>query len=385
MNKKLTAAAILAAMTLAVSASAFAATPEDEIKDLKQRLAALEAKLSTVEKTQASAPKTTPNITITGESRIRFQSTDYDTNALDGTEAWDLRQRLLLSAKINDHVKYNGRLEATFKNGANATTNNPRFNQNYFTISDVAGIDTMLIGRVPAAAGMNLNIGKPSDNDGFIVSKKVDRVTFTGFSLEEAGIHNTHLDGIYADFAMNKDSNLAIGFTRGEGVTAADYLPSTGTPVPQAKSFDIGAYTKLGKDLSLVGQYVDTSNSGAEDANAWAVQLVKGVTTKKVGTLSTNMTIVDKSKPHTQGYILGYRHIEHNGLWNGGAASPFNANNNAVSSTDNVKGIYLGYQNVLAKNTILTLEYQDLDNVETYAGYTDREAKIFQTHVQFFF
>ncbi len=371
MNKKLTAAAILAAMTLAVSASAFAATPEDEIKDLKQRLAALEAKLSTVEKTQASAPKTTPNITITGESRIRFQSAD-NSPALDGTNGWDLRQRLLLSAKINDHVKYNGRLEATFKNGANATTNNPRFNQNYFTISDVAGIDTTLIGRVPAAAGMNLNVGKPSDNDGVIFVKKVENTTFTAFSLEEAAAQ-THFDGLYADLAMGKDANLALGYTKGDKVSGT---------VPEAKSFDVGAYTKLGKDLSLVGQYVDTSNGGGiDDADAWAVQLVKGVTTKKVGTLSTNMTIVDKSKPHTDGYILSYRRVEKNGLWNQGVASPFSSNNSVVTNTDDVKGVYFGYQNVLAKNTILTLEYQDLKSVDTGA----EKDKIFQTHVQFFF
>lgn len=384
MNKKLTAAAILAAMTLAVSASAFAATPEDEIKDLKQRLAALEAKLSTVEKTQASAPKTTPNITITGESRIRFQSAD-NSGAVDGTKAWDLRQRLLLSAKINDHVKYNARLEATFQNGKKDTgTNTTRFNQNYFTISDVAGIDTTLIGRVPAAAGMNLNVGKPSDNDGVIFVKKVENTTFTAFSLEED--LNTHFDGLYADLAMGKDANLALGYTKGDKVSGT---------VPEAKSFDVGAYTKLGKDLSLVGQYVDTSNGGGiDDADAWAVQLVKGVTTKKVGTLSTNMTIVDKSKPHTDGYILSYRRVEANGLWNKGAASPFNANNGAypygpvgsITDTssylvDDVKGIYLGYQNVLAKNTILTLEYQDLKSVST----GDDKDKIFQTHVQFFF
>ncbi|MEM5769170.1 MAG: hypothetical protein AAGU32_12895 [Bacillota bacterium] len=373
MNKKLTAAAILAAMTLAVSASAFAATPEDEIKDLKQRLAALEAKLSTVEKTQASAPKTTPNITITGESRIRYQSADKDAlDKINGTNAWDLRQRLLLSAKINDHVKYNARLEATFQNGKKDTgTNTTRFNQNYFTISDVAGIDTTLIGRVPATAGMNLNVGKPSDNDGVIFVKKVENTTFTAFSLEED--LNTHFDGLYADLAMGKNANLALGYTKGDKVSGT---------VPEAKSFDVGAYTKLGKDLSLVGQYVDTSNGGGiDDADAWAVQLVKGVTTKKVGTLSTNMTIVDKSKPHTDGYILSYRRVEKNGLWNQGVASPFSSNNSVVTNTDDVKGVYFGYQNVLAKNTILTLEYQDLKSVDTGA----EKDKIFQTHVQFFF
>lgn len=367
MNKKLTAAAILAAMTLAVSASAFAATPEEEIQDLRARLAALEAKLQTVEKAQVSAPKTAPNINITGESRIRFQSAD-NSSVVDGTNAWDLRQRLYLNAKINDHVKYTGRLEATFKNGKNDNTN-PRFNQNYFTISDVAGIDTTLIGRVPAAAGMNLNVGKPSDNDGVIFVKKLENATFTAFSLEEAEA-NTHFNGIYGDLAIGKDANLALGYTKGDA-----------TSNPEAKSFDIGAYTKLGKDFSLVGQYVDTNNTGAPDAEAWAVQLVKGVTTKKVGTLSTNMTIVDKSKPHTDGYILSYRRVEANGLWNQGAASPFKNNNNAVSSTDDVKGIYLGYQNVLAKNTILTLEYQDLKSVST----GDDKDKIFQTHVQFYF
>jgi len=370
MNKKLTAAAILAAMTLAVSASAFAATPEEEIQDLRARLAALEAKLQTVEKAQVSAPKTAPNINITGESRIRFQSAD-NSPAVDGTNGFDLRQRLLLSAKINDHVKYNGRLEATFKNGVKDTsTNTTRFNQNYFTITDVAGIDKTLIGRVPAAAGMNLNVGKPSDNDGVIFVKKLENATFTAFSLEEAAA-NTHFNGIYGDLAIGKDANLALGYTKGDATTSN----------PEAKSFDIGAYTKLGKDFSLVGQYVDTNNTGAPDAEAWAVQLVKGVTTKKVGTLSTNMTIVDKSKPHTDGYILSYRRVEANGLWNQGAASPFNNNNNAVSSTDDVKGIYLGYQNVLAKNTILTLEYQDLKSVST----GDDKDKIFQTHVQFYF
>lgn len=361
MNKKLTAAAILAAMTLAATTSAFAATPEDEIKELKARIAKLESSMTTVEKKQ-SAPQTKPNITITGESRIRYQWGDEGT-AVDGTNAFDLRQRLYLGAKINDHVSYTGRLEATFKNGDSAT-GTTRFNQNYFTITDV-GVDKMLIGRVPAAAGMNLNVGKPSDNDGIIVVEKAGDVTFTAFALEEGA--NTQFNGIYAGMSLSKDVDVALGYTRGD----AD---------DKAQSFDIGAAYTFGKDYTLVGEYVDTDNDNLSDADAWAVQLVKGVTTKKVGTLSTNMSIVDKNKAHTEGYIIGYRHIEDNGLWNDAKASPFNANNNVWTTTDNTKGFYLGYQNVLAKNTILTLEYQDLEQVEGTV-----ENKVFQSHVQFFF
>lgn len=354
MKKKLTAA-ILAGLTLATMTPAFAAT-DAEVNDLQLRVAALE-------KSKQSAQK----ITITGESRIRFQTDDNDTAAIDGTSAFDLRQRLYLNAKVNDHVSYTSRLEATFQNGDNSK-GTTRFNQNYFTVTNF-GLDKMLIGRVPAAAGMNLNVGKPSDNDGIILVQKEGDVTFTGFVLEEVTA-DTQFNGIYAGMSLNKDTDVAIGYTQGDAVGGIE-----------AKSFDIGAYTKLGDDFSLVGEFVDTNNTGADDANAWAVQVVKGVTTKKVGTLSTNMTIVDKSKPHTQGYMLSYRRVEDNGLWANGVASPFNANNSAVSSPDNTKGIYLGYQNVLAKDTILTLEYQDLDNTTT----GDDKDKIFQTHVQFYF
>lgn len=372
MKKKLTAA-ILAAVTLAATMSASAATPEEEINALKQRIAQLEASMQMVEKKQTSAAKA-PNITITGESRSRYQWADEGT-AVDGTNAFDLRQRLYLSAKINEHVSYNGRLEATLKNGDSAT-GTTRFNRNYFTITDV-GIDKMILGRMPAAFGMSLNIDKGVDNDGIVLVQQAGKVTFTGFVLNEAD-KNIQFNGIYAGASLSKDVDMAVGYTEGDRCTIS------GTPYARAKSLDIGVAYKFGTDYTAVGEFVDTSNSdlaGVQDGNAWAVQVVKGLTTKKVGTLTTNLLIVDKDKPHTEGYIASYRRVEPNGLWARGLTSPFNNNNSTLTTTDNIKGIYLGYQNVVAKNTVFTLEYQDLENVSG-AGY---ENKIFQSHVQFFF
>lgn len=357
MNKKLTAA-ILASLTLAATTSVFAAPSDSEIQDLKLRIAALE-----------NSKQPASKITITGESRLRYQSSDEDH--LEGTNQFDLRQRLYLKAKINDQVSYTGRLEANFKTGT--SNGDTRFNQNYFTVKDF-GVDTMLIGRVPAAAGMNMNVSKPGDNDGVVLVQKAGEVTLTGFILDEA--KDTQFNGIYAGMNVGKNTDVAIGYTKGDAIVGT---------APEAKSLDIGVYTKLGDDISLVGTYVDTNNTGAADADAWALQVVKGVTTKKVGTLSTNMSIVDKSKPNTSGYMLGYRRVEANGLWNKGVAAPFNSSA-AYSSTvnnitDDVKGLYLGYQNVLAKNTVLTLEYQDLEKVSNGADVD----KLFTTHVQFYF
>lgn len=328
-------------------------------KEFGDELKALGVRVAILEKNQS-------NIKVTGESRIRYMDSDQDL--VDGTDSFDMRQRLYLNAKINDNVSYTGRLEATFKTGSN--NGETRFNQNYFTITDV-GIDKMLIGRVPALAGKTLNVGKPADNDGIILVQKAGDVTFTGFVLDED--HNTQFNGIYAGIDLGKNADLEVGFTRGDAVSATQ---------PQAETFDIGASVQLGKGYSFVAEYVDTDNKDAADGDGYAVQLVKGVKTTKIGTIMSGMNIVDKAKPHTSGFLIGYRELEDNALWNDGTASRFNKSTTLNGGeADNVKGMYYAFQHVLAKNTIFSLEYQDMEREDN----GDDVEKSLAAHVQFWF
>lgn len=336
-------------------------------KEFGDELKALGVRVAILEKNQS-------NIKVTGESRIRYLSDDADK--ITGTDKFDMRQRLYLNAKVNEHVSYTGRLEATFKDGL-ATDADVKFNQNYFTLTDV-GIDTALLGRVPAMAGKNLNVGKPSNNDGLILVQKAGDVTFTGFVLDEG--QNTQFNGIYAGIDLGKKADLEVGFTRGDAVSGN----------PETESFDIGASAQLGGGFSLVAEYVDTDLKnyvGDDNPSAFAVQLVKGVKTTKVGALMNGLNIVDKTKVHTSGFLVGYRKVEDNALWNGGAASRYSGStvlNSTIvgaNDVDNTKGMYYAFQNVLAKNTILSLEYQDLEVDSTGADYN----KTFAAHVQFWF
>jgi len=308
----------------------------DELKNLGVRVAALE--------------KNQPNVKVTGESRVRYLSDDVDTSTIQGTSAFDLRQRLYLNAKINDKVTYTGRLEATMKDAANTATT--AFNRNYFTIKDFMGIDTTMLGRQGAYVGKNMNVGKSSNNDGLIMSHKLGEVTLTGFALTEA--EDVHLNGIYAGANLGKNADLEIGYTNSDS---------------SQKSFDIGASVQFGNGFSLVGEFVDTNNEGNPDGQAYAVQLTYGVKTTKIGATSMGLNIVDKSKPHTSGFLIGYREIEEGSLALNGAASIFRGSavgpygaTSVYNDSSDVKGMMYAFQNVLAKNTILSLEYQDLED-----------------------
>jgi hypothetical protein len=303
-----------------------------------------------------------------------------------------MRQRLVLNAKINDKVSYTSRLEANFKNGDN-TSETVQFNRNYFTIKDFLGLDNMLIGRQGAYFGKNMLVGKSSNNDGIVMSKKLGNVTLTGFMLEEDSKSmvttaqpwhgDVSFNGIYAGMQLGKNADLEIGYTK------ADELDTSATASnPEAKSLDIGASVQFGKGFALVGEYVDTDNTDAPDGKAYAVQLTKGVKTTKIGATAAGMNIVDKTKAHTSGYLVGYRNIEANALAFGGKASIFSGsaptyNSVVTGSSDgnDVKGMTYAYQNVLAKNTILSLEYQDLQKESTGVDLD----KTFVGSIQFWF
>ncbi len=320
----------------------------DELKNLGIRVAKLE--------------KNQPKIKVTGETRFHYENHDADAYDLHGDDAFQWRQRLILNADISDKISYTARLEAKGTlDGDNGS--DVRFNRNFITVKDFIGVDKIMLGKQGAYAGKNMNVGKSSDNDGVALVHQAGDLTFTGFVFSEKS--DKQLNGIYAGTNLGKNADLEIGYTKADG--------------NDSKSFDIGAAVQFGNGFSLVGEFVDTSNdrAGVEDGRAYAVQLTKGVKTNKILSTFAGGNVVDKAKEHTDGFILGYRKIEANSLALGGGSSIYSksAGHETIvaphisTDSDDVKGWLLAYQNVVAKNTILSLEYQDLKAESTGAEF----------------
>ncbi len=315
----------------------------DELKNLGIRVAKLE--------------KNQPKIKVTGETRFHYENHDADAYDLHGDDAFKWRQRLILNADINDKISYTARLEAkgTLDGGDDVADRDLKFNRNFITVKDFIGVDKIMLGKQGAYAGKNMNVGKSGDNDGVALVHEAGNLTFTGFVFSEKN-DDIQFNGIYAGTNLGKNADLEIGYTKADG--------------NDSKSFDIGAAMQFGNGFSLVGEFVDTSNDrGAiEDGRAYAVQLTKGVKTNKILSTFAGGNVVDKAKEHTDGFILGYRKIEKNSLALGGGGSIYSgsAAHSNLDSND-VKGWLLAYQNVVAKNTVLSLEYQDLKTESTGA------------------
>lgn len=346
-----------------------------ELNNLGVRVAKLEAKQS--------------NIKMTGESRIRYSSSDNDNPGVAGTNGFDWRQRFYLSSDVNEKVSYGARLEATGLFGGNATstatasagevnsTNNSlKFNRAFFAVKDLVGFDKVTVGRF-GSYGLTYGLlnGKTSNNDGVIAEKKIGSVTFKGMFADEGLNSEVALYSLYFNPSKVTELNASYLSTNMSGATAYD-----------TDSYDFGVKTKVGK-LTLTGEYVTTDKYAAltDDAKAWAVQL----TTGNGAIFYPAVNIVNPAKANTQAFAVSYRNIEAGAL--PGGLSQFTASANGaynssaaltgVTDANNVKGFFYTYQNVLAKNTVLSIEYQDLEKESTGQKFD----KTVNAHVQFFF
>lgn len=334
--------------------------------------------------------KNASKIKIEGESRLRYSWNDSSNTlgatAADGTAAYDWRQRLHLSAQVTPDIKYTGRMEATGTMGAAASATT--FNRNFFTISNKLGMDQILVGKMGLYNGKFLAVGKSSNNDGVAINTKVGALDLNAFWTAQAA--NTDFKGIYLS-KTNKNFDFGVGYLAADataGSTAKDaFQPGTlgwNTAATASTALDFGTWIGLTSHVNFVGEYVKTDAENAVDGNAYAAQLSYTTGKTPIKAFFSTKDIVNKANAHEQGVAVSYRSVETNGLPAKGAYGQFGSIHSTSfgsASQDNVKGWYVGYQNVLQKNVLLNVEYQDL-KVESTGADLNKTAT---AYVQFYF
>ena len=330
----------------------------------------------------AKLEKNASAIKVEGESRLMYSYNDKYTNnaAIAGSNAFEWRQRLHLNADITPDVKYTARLEA--KSNAGTAANTVAFNRNFFTISNKLGLDNIQVGRIGHYSGRYFAVGQTSNTDGIIANDTWGTVKANAFWT----VKQTNVDykGIVLTVPYAKKAEFDFGY-----LDTDSYAGGATAAYPASQALDFGVWFELSKGLNLVGEYVDTDADGvAVDGKAWVAQLsynwVSKMPTKK---FFSTVNVVDIKKAHDQGVVVSYRDVETNGLPGKGAYGQFGSPtaNSFYDATradrDNIKGVYVGYQNVMMKNILLNLEYADL---KSKTG-TTVDDKMYAAYVQFFF
>jgi len=328
------------------------------------------------------------------ESRLRFAGDNNNASNKQGSGAFDFRQRVYFNGAVNDKTTYAARLttgDVTFGSGTSAAVS---FDRMYFTFSDVI-FDKVTLGRFGTLGVTNgLLNGSTGNNDGIKVEKCLgDNAKFTAMFFDVSGNSASNEIGLAnIDFKLGDASGLNIGYQTANLKDLTSYNELNGSL--KAKSYDVGAFTKLG-NVNLTGEYVKTSfadgvaaNTG--DAKAWAVQLSTGVTPY----LYPTYILVDPTKAHSDAFALSYRKVDSGATPVTSAFFPSapvitgangDLNKTGLAADNNVKGYYFTYQNVLSKGVVFTAEYQDLKAVTADGdGYFAKD-KVYNASFQFFF
>jgi len=343
----------------------------EELNVLGVRVTALEKKAS--------------NIKFEGESRIRYSSNDSSNfafaNIAKGTAAYDWRQRIHLNAQVSPDIKYTARMEATGTMGAAASATT--FNRNYFTVSNKLGMDQIVVGKFGLYAGKFLAVGKTSNNDGVAINTKVGALDLNAFWTAQAA--NVDYKGIYLS-KTNKKFDFGVGYLAADATAAVGATATAGavTAASSSTALDVGTWINLSPHVNFVGEYVRTSVDVGTDGNAYAAQLSYSTGTTPIKAFFSTKDIVNKANAHEQGIAVSYRSVEANGLPGRGQYGQFgsiHSTNFGSANQDNVKGLYVGYQNVMQKNVLLNVEYQDL-KVKSSGNALDKTAT---AYVQLFF
>ena len=340
--------------------------------------------------------KNASKIKIEGESRVRFSHSkeddgygfakaahtvgNYEAKSIQGSKAFDWRQRLHLNAQVTPDIKYTARLEATGNNDG-AASSAVTFNRNFFTVSNKLGVDQLMVGKMGLYAGNYLAVGKTSSSDGVFVKTKAGQLDVDAFWTTQDT--NSNFRGL---FVSHNQPTYGVN----AGYMVADELAeATSRPyAPASKAWDVGVWWKLSKGWYFVGEYVDTKNETGEgdvSGKAWAAQVSYNWTADyAVKKFFSTANAVDITQPHQQAVILSYRSVDKGGLPGLGHYGQFGSIHNQsygdYQDKNNVKAFYIGYQNVMQKNVLLNVEYADFKAKEG-----DWKNKQTTAYVQFFF
>lgn len=360
------------------------------------------------------------NTWIGGETRMRWV-TDHPGNGgikkMHGSDNFDFRQRIKFSGTINDQMTWTGRIATNAQNKwgnfEQTAGSDISLDMMNITMSKTLGLDTIRLGRSAIDyVGYGGLIGRPGNSDGVLLKNKFGDVQFQGY------VGNIKSDGATSQgnaagdsgraytlstgqlgFNLNKDLHFLTGYYWAD-VPGTSTGTGTGTMNTNVGSYDrskgviVGLDYKIGQ-YTFLADYLSTSLDNATgvpgNPKGWAVQISNS---KGPKVFFPAVLLVDPKKEGTDSWLIGYRSIDP-GTVPGGAGG-FDTTAVAYASqpysvythgTDNVKGLYLAYQKVLAKSFVLTFEYQDIkvkNKALTTLSSSDLN-RTFQTKFEFFY
>lgn len=341
------------------------------------------------------------NTWIGGDTRMRFIGNSPSVGKkLQGSDRYDFRQRIKFWGTINDNMSWQGRLSSNWGNKW-GNTDSPYGSTAYFDIMNVTaknafGLDSVRAGRSALdVIGYGL-IGKPMAVDGLLINKKIGDVKFnaytgniksdtvlgtggtvkdpnTGKDIDDSGNSN-QLTTAQVKFDVTKNLNMGLGYYWADiaGTSNPNGLGTMNTKLgsfDSSKGYDISVRYKMG-GLTLLGDYIATTLVNPKDLSGspkgWVVQLSNGKGPGATAVYYNAALLVNPMQKGTDAWSVSYRSVDPGALPSGAGgfdttavAYPTQGYNVFSHGTDNVDAWYLTYENVLAKNVVLSLEYQD--------------------------
>ncbi|TWH51769.1 S-layer homology domain-containing protein [Sporomusa sp. KB1] len=329
------------------------------------------------------------NTWVSGETRFRYLGNDPKAGGtkMHGSDRFDFRQRVKLNGTINDDVSWTARLLITGKAGNynNATDgSNAAFDIFAVTAKDTLGFDKVRIGRFPLDSFTHAIFGKAVGVDGIRIDKNIGKVLFTGaVNNVKSNVNQNTGTGDSGDAKtlttaqltgkLNDKTGWKTGYYWSDvpGTSTAAGTGSLNTNVgsfAQSKGWTAGFDAKVG-NLMLIGDYVSTSLTNARglpsSPKGWAVELSSAV--NQPPAFFSVKNLVDYKKKGDFGWSVAYRSIDAGAVPSGAggfdaqavsyATDPYST---IIKGTDNIKGLFVAFQNTISKNVIWTIEGQDL-------------------------
>jgi hypothetical protein len=328
------------------------------------------------------------NTWIGGETRFRVVGNDPAVGQkLSGSDTFEFRQRIKFWGNINDNMSFFGRLATSggnkFGNAEYGSGSEIALDQMSVTAKNTLGFDSIRVGRTALDFITTGLIGKPMNVDGIMFTDSWDKLSFKGWT---GNIKSNKWDASTAKYNDN-DSNQ---FTTGQlGYKVAKNLslyggyywasvPGTSTSsglgtlntskgsFSSSEGWTSSVVYKMGK-YTLLGDYVGSKLDGAvnlpDNPKGWAIQFSNS---QAPPVMYQAVGLVNPAKAGTDAWMVSYRSVDAGAIPSGAGgfdttavANPGQPYNVFTHTTDNVNAWFLAYQNVVAKNVVLSLEYQD--------------------------
>lgn len=330
-------------------------------------------------------------ITVSGDTRIRYiaDNPGGGQTKLKGSDNFDFRQRVRLSGNINDNLSWTSRFGTNWSNKAGNTDSaygsTLYLDTMYVMAKNFLGTDSVRVGRSALDSISNGLIGKPLAVDGILVNKTFGETKFKAWTGNVKSDTNQatgtgdsgkayQLTTGELGFKLADNLNFRTGYYWADipGVSAAGSSKTLNTSMgsfDSSKGWIASFDYKIG-NYTLIGDYVDSRlnnvRSLPSNPNGWAVQLTNG---QGVGSkiYYSAAVFVRPSKEGDNAWLVSYRSVDAGATPAGASgfdttavaygSNPYSINPRA---TDNIKALFLAYEYVVAKNTVLSLEYQDL-------------------------